>query len=73
MQTEVNNITAGHISEEYKSSVRKYFESSIPTKKYLSAVAIHERKIIAAAGVCFYEKPPKHCWRKIDRRLGSAS
>ncbi len=58
MQTEVNNVAIENVSDEYKSNVRKYFETSIPTKIYRSSVAVHENKIVAAAGVCFYEKPP---------------
>jgi GNAT superfamily N-acetyltransferase len=58
MQTEVNSFEMKNVSEEYISKVRRYFESALPSKKYMSAVAVFDGRVIGTAGVCFYEKPP---------------
>lgn len=58
MQTEVNDISHGSVTQDYSSHVRRFFENSIPSKKYFSAVAVFDDRVIGTAGVCFYEKPP---------------
>lgn len=58
MQTEVNNFEINDVTAEYISNVRRYFESALPAKKYMSAVASVDEHVVATAGVCFYEKPP---------------
>lgn len=58
MQAEVNDFTDEIIENVYIEKVRRYFLDSIPLKKYFSSVAEIDGKIIGAAGVCFYEKPP---------------
>lgn len=58
MQFEVNHSGDKNVPEEFTQKVRTYFLNCIPQKKYYSAVAVFENKIIANAGVVFYEKPP---------------
>lgn len=62
MQMEVNRVSRNAINKGYVGKVRRYFKKSFPAKTYFSAVAVFENRIIGAAGVCFYQKPPK-CFR----------
>jgi GNAT superfamily N-acetyltransferase len=58
MQGEVNVFEMNDVTDEYVAKVRNYFESALQTKKYLSAVAVVDGRVVGTAGVCFYEKPP---------------
>lgn len=58
MQFEVNHTGEKTVPEEFTRKVRDYFLKTIPQNKYYSSVATFENKIIASAGVVFYEKPP---------------
>ena len=59
IQREVNDQISTFIESEYQDRVRKYFEVNIPTENYMSAVATNtDGVLLAAAGVCFYQKPP---------------
>lgn len=58
MQFEVNHIGEKKVPVEFTKKVYEYFLKSIPNNQYFSVVAVHENKVIANAGVIFYEKPP---------------
>ncbi len=58
MQLEVNRLSADKIPANYRDLCTEYFKNSISSKKYYGSVAAVDGKIIAGAGVCFYEKPP---------------
>jgi ribosomal protein S18 acetylase RimI-like enzyme len=58
MQVEVNGLSNLDVSTAYLDKVIDYFEGALDTNKYSSVIALDEEYIIAAAGVCFYEKPP---------------
>jgi GNAT superfamily N-acetyltransferase len=58
MQVEVNGLTNLDVTTAYLDKVIDYFEESLGTDKYSSVIALDEKYIIAAAGVCFYKKPP---------------
>lgn len=58
MQLEVSGLTEEHVTNEYIEKVRHYFQRAMVSKQYFSSIAIIDERIIAAAGVCFYEKPP---------------
>jgi GNAT superfamily N-acetyltransferase len=58
MQVEVNGLTNLDVTNAYLDKVIDYFEGVVGTDKYFSVIALDGEYIIAAAGVCFYEKPP---------------
>jgi len=58
MQLEVNGLSKDKVTDDYVQKVRTYFQNTIETKKYFSAIATDGDKIVGTAGVCFYEKPP---------------
>lgn len=58
MQVEVNGLTNLDVTTTYLDKVIDYFEGSIGSDKYSSVIALEDNYIVAAAGVCFYEKPP---------------
>lgn len=58
MQVELNGLTNLDVSTKYLDQVIDYFEGSLGTEKYASVIALDEKYIVAAVGVCFYEKPP---------------
>lgn len=58
LQFEVNHPGEKIIPIEFTEKVRNYFLKAIPQEKYFGIVAVYENKIIANAGVIFYEKPP---------------
>jgi GNAT superfamily N-acetyltransferase len=58
MQFEVNDPDFENVPTEFSQKVRRYFLKSIPARQYHSPVAVFENKIVANAGVIFYEKPP---------------
>ncbi len=58
MQLEVNGLDETQATSKYRDRVSRYFQNAIAQEKYFAAVAVHEGKIVANAGVCFYEKPP---------------
>lgn len=58
MQQEVNNIPDNQITNDYLNSVKSYFRKSLTDKSYVSSVAIVDGKVVAAAGLVFYQKPP---------------
>lgn len=58
MQKEVHVVTDRDIDPDYLSSVKKYFERTIHSGNYHSAVAEIDNKLIAATGLVVYEKPP---------------
>ena len=58
MQVEVNGLTNLDVSTSYLDKVIDYFEAVVGTDKYTSVIALDGEYIIAAVGVCFYEKPP---------------
>lgn len=58
MQVEVNGLTNLDVTTAYLDKVIDYFEGAVGTDKYSSVIALEEEYIVAAAGVCFYQKPP---------------
>lgn len=58
MQVEVNGLNTLDVSTAYLDKVIDYFEGALGTEKYTSLIALDENYIVAAVGVCFYEKPP---------------
>lgn len=58
MQVEVNGLTNNDVTTAYLDKVIDYFEEFLGTDKYSSVVALDGEYIVAAAGVCFYRKPP---------------
>ncbi|WP_374073481.1 GNAT family N-acetyltransferase [Bdellovibrio bacteriovorus] len=58
MQQEVNNIPDSQITNDYLNSVKSYFRESLSDKSYISSVAVVDGRIVAAAGLVFYQKPP---------------
>ncbi len=58
MQCEVNGTDLSSVPENYKELVREYFLTNLSNGFYQCAIALSEDKIIATAGVCFYQKPP---------------
>jgi GNAT superfamily N-acetyltransferase len=58
MQVEVNGLTNNDVTTAYLDKVIDYFEEALGTDKYSSVIALEDEYIIAAAGVCFYQKPP---------------
>jgi GNAT superfamily N-acetyltransferase len=58
MQVEVNGLTNLDVTNTYLDKVIDYFENIIGTDKYSSIIALDGEYVIAAAGVCFYRKPP---------------
>lgn len=58
MQQEVNEISESKVTDEYLNTVKQYFKESLANKSYVSSVAVVDGKIVAAAGVVFYQKPP---------------
>ncbi len=57
MQQEVNEVPVEQITNEYINSVKEYLKNYLGIS-YASAVAEIDGKVIAAAGLVFYEKPP---------------
>lgn len=58
MQVEVNGLTNLDVTTAYLDKVIDYFEGLVGTDKYSSVIALEDNYIVAAAGVCIYEKPP---------------
>ena len=58
MQVEVNGLTNMDVTTTYLDKVIDYFEGLVGTDEYSSVIALEDEYIIAAAGVCFYKKPP---------------
>lgn len=58
MQFEVHHQGEKTVPVEFTAKVKNYFSKMIPQNSYFSAIAIIDKRIIANAGVVFYEKPP---------------
>ncbi len=58
MQQEVNEVSDQDVPPEYLDNVRSYFAHAMNEGKYASSVAEINGKLIAAAGLVIYEKPP---------------
>lgn len=58
MQLEVNGLTNLDVTTAYLDKVIDYFEGFVGTDKYSSVIALEDEYIVAAAGVCCYQKPP---------------
>jgi len=62
MQIEVNFISdqiSPELKMNYHDLVKTYLKNKLTNEDYICAVAVSEQgKILATAGVCFYQKPP---------------
>ncbi len=58
MQVEVNGLNNLDVTNTYLDKVIEFFENAFDSHKYSSVIALDGEYVIAAAGVCFYEKPP---------------
>jgi ribosomal protein S18 acetylase RimI-like enzyme len=58
MQKEVNEFTDTQVPANYLDDVKKYFQRTLLNGTYFSAVAETREKLVAAAGLVLYEKPP---------------
>jgi len=58
MQVEIHQPSDKSSIDEFTQKVKNYFLKSLTQNKFHSSVAVFENKIIANAGVVFYERPP---------------